>query len=281
MIASGSMDETVRVWDAVTGEPALGGPLEGHGDAVVSVAWSPDGTMIASGSDDKTVRVWDSATGEPALGGPLEGHSGRVLSVAWSPDGTTIVSKDFNEQVLVWNAATGEQVPSDPALPQPTQQGVLSAMPLECRGAVVPVPTAGGVAGGTSEGIAFTCDTGARKATWMSVAPTKRNNAGQPHSAVACLILDQKAVVVLHLIGEDGDGDGEGKEGGATQGVGGGSVRRPVRRPLLALPALVPRKKGKIRKAVAVVIAMVEARMVMVAVVVLAMVVMAAMVGKT
>jgi hypothetical protein len=85
-------------------------------------------------------------------------------------------------------------------------------MPLECRGIVVPVPTAGGGAGGASEGIAFTCESGAEKAMWMSVAPTKRNNAGQPHSAVACIV-DGNSVVVLHLIGEDEDGDGEGKEG--------------------------------------------------------------------
>ena len=128
--------------------------------------------------------------------------------------GTTVVSKDSRRQVLVWNAATGEQVPRDPGLPQPTQQGVPSAMPLECRGIVVPVPTAGGGAGGASEGIAFTCESGAEEATWMSVAPTKRNNAGQPHSGVACMA-DGNSVVVLHLIGEDEDGDGEGKEGKA------------------------------------------------------------------
>jgi WD40 repeat protein len=215
MIASGSWDKTVRVWDAATGEPALGGPLEGHGGPVVSVAWSPDGTMIASGSMDETVRVWDAATGKPALGGPLEGHGCWVVSVAWSPDGTIIISTDFGDEVLVWNAATGEQVPRDPGLPQPTQQGVPSAMPLECRGAVVPVPIAGGGADGASEGIAFTCESGATKATWMSVAPTKRNNAGQPHSAVACVIVGGKSVVVLHLIGEAEDGGGEGKEGKA------------------------------------------------------------------
>ena len=46
----------------------------------------------------------------------------------------------------------------------------------------------------------------------MSVAPTKRNNTGQPHSGVACMA-DGHSVVVLHLIGEEEDGDGEGKEG--------------------------------------------------------------------
>ena len=79
---------------------------------------------------------------------------------------------------------------------------------------MVPVPTAGGGAGGASKGIAFTCESGADDATWVSVAPTKRNNAGQLYSAVAC-IGDGNSVVVLHLIGEDEDGDGEEKEGKA------------------------------------------------------------------
>jgi ribosome assembly protein 4 len=39
MIASGSMDDTVQVWDAATGEPALGRPLEGHSSYVMSEGW--------------------------------------------------------------------------------------------------------------------------------------------------------------------------------------------------------------------------------------------------
>ncbi len=56
-IASGSGDNTVRLWDADTGQP-IGDPLTGHTDAVISVAFSPDGNRIASGSDDNTVRLW-------------------------------------------------------------------------------------------------------------------------------------------------------------------------------------------------------------------------------
>ena len=46
-IASGSADNTVRLWDADTGQPVRQ-PLTGP-DAVTSVAFSPDGTRIASG----------------------------------------------------------------------------------------------------------------------------------------------------------------------------------------------------------------------------------------
>ena len=63
-IVSGGADNTVRVWDADTGQ-RIGQPLTGHTDGVTSVAFSPDGTRIASGSGDKTVRLWDAATGQP------------------------------------------------------------------------------------------------------------------------------------------------------------------------------------------------------------------------
>jgi WD40 repeat protein len=46
LIASGSGDETVRLWDAATGVPR-GEPLKGHSGGVYSVAFSPDGKPLA------------------------------------------------------------------------------------------------------------------------------------------------------------------------------------------------------------------------------------------
>jgi WD40 repeat protein len=62
LIASGSNDHTVCIWDVKTGA-AVGHPLEGHTGCVTSVTFSPDGTLIASGSYDKTVCIWDAKTG--------------------------------------------------------------------------------------------------------------------------------------------------------------------------------------------------------------------------
>ena len=66
IIVSGSADGTVRVWDAVTGDP-VGAPLAGHDGAVYAVAIgrAGDRDVIVSGSDDGTVRVWDAVTGDP------------------------------------------------------------------------------------------------------------------------------------------------------------------------------------------------------------------------
>ena len=63
-IVSGSLDQTLRLWDAATGSP-IGEPMWGHAEAVTSVAFSPDGKLIASGSIDATVRLWDAGTGLP------------------------------------------------------------------------------------------------------------------------------------------------------------------------------------------------------------------------
>jgi WD40 repeat protein len=63
-IVSGSRDDTVRVWDAETGEP-VAGPFQGHESNVKSVAFSSDGQRIVSGLADNTVCVWNAETGEP------------------------------------------------------------------------------------------------------------------------------------------------------------------------------------------------------------------------
>lgn len=39
--------------------------LEGHSEAVISVAFSPTGKYLASGSGDTTVRFWDLSTETP------------------------------------------------------------------------------------------------------------------------------------------------------------------------------------------------------------------------
>jgi WD40 repeat protein len=90
-IATTGDDKTLRLWDAATGEP-LGDPLEGHLNAITSVAFSADGRRVASGSRDRTVRVWDVETGRPVsrlvVGDPDSILAGREAdSVAFSPDG--------------------------------------------------------------------------------------------------------------------------------------------------------------------------------------------------
>ena len=80
--------------------------LEGHGSAVYSVAFSPNGERLVSGSFDGTLRLWDAQTGNP-LGEPLEGHGSAVYSVAFSPNGERLVSGSFDGTLRLWDAQTG------------------------------------------------------------------------------------------------------------------------------------------------------------------------------
>src|SRR4051794_6032025 len=60
-LASGSLDDTIKLWDVQTGKEQA--TLKGHTDWVGSVAYSPDGKTLASGSNDKTIKLWDVARG--------------------------------------------------------------------------------------------------------------------------------------------------------------------------------------------------------------------------
>jgi WD40 repeat protein len=56
-LASGSVDNTIKLWDITTGKEIR--TLQGHSSWVSSVSFSPDGKTLASGSGDNTVILWD------------------------------------------------------------------------------------------------------------------------------------------------------------------------------------------------------------------------------
>jgi hypothetical protein len=99
-LATGSFDQSVRVWDTRTGQQAH--ILKGHTSGVKSVAFSPDGQRLASGSDDGTIKLWDVLTGHESL--TLKAHTGYVNSIVFSPDGQRLASAGQDRTVKLWNA---------------------------------------------------------------------------------------------------------------------------------------------------------------------------------
>jgi WD40 repeat protein len=61
LLASGSDDGTVKLWDTRSGRLLYS--LEGHGGMVNSVALSASGDLLATGFHDGTVKLWDARSG--------------------------------------------------------------------------------------------------------------------------------------------------------------------------------------------------------------------------
>jgi WD40 repeat protein len=105
-LASGSVDNTVKLWDVVTGKELK--TLNGHQNWVWSVSFSPDGKTLASGSADNTVKLWDVGTEKELK--TLKGHQGTVRSVSFSPDGKTLASASDDSMVKLWDVVTGKEL---------------------------------------------------------------------------------------------------------------------------------------------------------------------------
>jgi WD40 repeat protein len=87
VIAAGGDDGGVYLFES-TGDPIA--RLDGHTDAVWSVAFSPTAPLLISGSADRSVRIWDhEACVEVAS---FHWHSHELRSVGFSADGSMIYS---------------------------------------------------------------------------------------------------------------------------------------------------------------------------------------------
>eukprot|EP01038_Epipyxis_sp_PR26KG_P009821 gene9821-13214_t len=103
LIASGSEDGCVRVWEGRTGE--LLSVMKGHSGAVSSVAFSPNDTLIVSGGSDPFALVWDTHTGEQIM--KLDGiHQSPITTVGFSPDGMYIGTGSTDSHLVIWHTAS-------------------------------------------------------------------------------------------------------------------------------------------------------------------------------
>src|SRR6476659_7618911 len=82
ILASGSMDQTVRLWEVASGQ--LLATLNGHTDGVYSVCFNSAGTLVARGSRGHTLRLCNMTSRECQAS---FGHNAPVYTISMSPDG--------------------------------------------------------------------------------------------------------------------------------------------------------------------------------------------------
>lgn len=80
LIATGSNDKTVKIWDAETGKCLQ--TMEGHTDLVRSLAFDETRRRIVSASYDRTLRLWDLDDGTSLL--KFRAHTSLVFDVSFS-----------------------------------------------------------------------------------------------------------------------------------------------------------------------------------------------------
>ena len=166
MLASGSLDGTVALWDVA--DPAhvisLGQSLATGSFRAVSVAFSPGGRMLAGGSLDGTVRLWDfSDPAHPRSLSPiLTSGTAAIYSVAFSRDGRMLAGGSDDGTVRLWDV-------TDPARPRP-----LGPIPTGGRGVINSVAFGPGgrtLASGGSDGTVW---------LWDIADPMRPRLVGQP-----------------------------------------------------------------------------------------------------
>ncbi|AKF03823.1 WD40 repeat domain-containing serine/threonine protein kinase [Sandaracinus amylolyticus] len=96
-LASGSLDDTVRLWDVRSGR--AGRVLEGHEDLAASIDFSPDGARIATADGQGWVRVFRVASGERESS--FRAHDRWVNRVSWASDGRHLVTAADDRTVRV------------------------------------------------------------------------------------------------------------------------------------------------------------------------------------
>ena len=99
-MATGSEDNTIRIWDIITGKELI--TLSGAHDKYISgVAFSPDGKQIVSSDGSGGIKVWNVSDVNEAITSMRHGND-WIRSVSFSPDETRIISAG-DDNIRVWN----------------------------------------------------------------------------------------------------------------------------------------------------------------------------------
>lgn len=95
ILATGSYDATIKIWDIETGDEIR--TLKGHEDGIRCLQF--DDTKLISGSVDRTLKIWNWHTSECLS--TLPGHTGGIISLHF--DATILISGSMDKSIKIWN----------------------------------------------------------------------------------------------------------------------------------------------------------------------------------
>ncbi len=113
LVLSGSHDNTVKVWEALTGRTLK--TFRGHDSWVRSCAFSPDKRTVVSAGHDHRATLWNITDYEEVRvlqGRILQGHQDAVLSASFNRDGKSIVTASRDRSAKTWDFVTGNEIRS-------------------------------------------------------------------------------------------------------------------------------------------------------------------------
>jgi len=103
LIATGSLDASVRLWNAADGAPIRA--LRAHSAPIRSLAFDTTGRRLATGGDDKKVFIWDVSSGTRLL--EINDFNNSVFAIAFSADGDKLATASRDKRLMIWSARDG------------------------------------------------------------------------------------------------------------------------------------------------------------------------------
>ena len=105
-LAGPGPDESLALYAVDTGLLTL--RFEGSSEAVLKLAWSPDGRTLVAALAKHIMRVWSARDGH-RIEKHFAAHDAPVAAVAFSPDGRTIASASYDRTVKLWSPEDRER----------------------------------------------------------------------------------------------------------------------------------------------------------------------------